>query len=546
MPLKLSQSFSFFGGGSSSSYDDKKADASTERGRPPSLRLQMEKEVYRPGDSIVATIEISNGISKGEPPRPDDGLSTFMVDSMSFEIKGIEKRDTQWFATQKPLPGSKEKRGENVFLDCTTSSIVSKVIISKGGSKAYEVRAELPRFLPPSYRGTTIRYMYYVKTTICGRWLVLENGHSNAQSGNDLIQLEARQPLQIWGAQKTGGVKIEERISPKTTALVDVYWKEKDVDSEWVRAIETLDEFEEGYDSSRDEISSVSSFNPNKGRLDSALRTSLSLQSFGSRPYAEGLHSEAENSNLRSYPALPRLSVVTTTDDANRVSHQTILTFHISGIPPLSHQRKLSSSPFSKDDTRALLGPVEGVASEGFIRGRSYNIRIDDQVLLRFSPKSSDAAYYFGDTIGGVLTFLHEGAQRCLEVLITLETLETVAQQFVHPSRRSSPTITKVQSDHHAVVADLTETSFLFSIPMDGPMSFSTPYVSVQWALRFEFFTNPRSVDWRRYEHPLLIESREKGDWVLPITVHAPPPRTKAGSSKSEKPMSPGNLCVRT
>lgn len=111
MPLKLSQSFSFFGGGSSSSYDDKKADASTERGRPPSLRLQMDKEVYRPGDSIVATVEISNGISRGEPPRPDDGSFTFMMDSMSFEIKGIEKRDTQWFATQKPLPGSKEKRG---------------------------------------------------------------------------------------------------------------------------------------------------------------------------------------------------------------------------------------------------------------------------------------------------------------------------------------------------------------------------------------------------------------------------------------------------
>lgn len=88
--------------------------------------------------------------------------------------------------------------------------------------------------------------------------------------------------------------------------------------SSWqVRANETLDEFEEGYDSSKDEISSVSSYNPNKGRLDLALRTSLSLQSFGSRAYAEGLRSEAENSNLRSYSTLPRLSVVTSTDDAN-------------------------------------------------------------------------------------------------------------------------------------------------------------------------------------------------------------------------------------
>lgn len=37
--------------------------------------------------------------------------------------------------------------------------------------------------------------------------------------------------------------------------------------------------------------------------------------------------------------------------------------------------------------------------AEGFIRGRSYNIRIDDQVLLRFSPKNSDSTYYFGDMV---------------------------------------------------------------------------------------------------------------------------------------------------
>ena len=65
----------------------------------------------------------------------------------------------------------------------------------------------------------------------------------------------------------------------------------------------------------------------------------------------------------------------------------------------------------------------------------------------------------------------------------------------------------QVQSDYHAVVADLTETSFLFSIPVDGPMSFSTPKVSVQWALRFEFFTNPRNVDWRRFLHSLKLSS---------------------------------------
>lgn len=56
----------------------------------------------------------------------------------------------------------------------------------------------------------------------------------------------------------------------------------------------------------------------------------------------------------------------------------------------------------------------------------------------------------------------------------------------------------QIQSDHHEVVADLVQTSFQFSVPMDGPMSFSTRHVSVQWVLRFEFFTTPKNVDWTR------------------------------------------------
>lgn len=59
----------------------------------------------------------------------------------------------------------------------------------------------------------------------------------------------------------------------------------------------------------------------------------------------------------------------------------------------------------------------------------------------------------------------------------------------------------QVHSDHHEVVADLVQTSFLFSIPMDGPMSFSTRHVSVQWSLRFEFFTTPKNIDWTRYAY---------------------------------------------
>lgn len=46
-----------------------------------------------------------------------------------------------------------------------------------------------------------------------------------------------------------------------------------------------------------------------------------------------------------------------------------------------------------------LICGIHFFAAEGLIRGRSYNIRLDDQVLLRFSPKNSDSTYYFSDMV---------------------------------------------------------------------------------------------------------------------------------------------------
>lgn len=66
----------------------------------PSLKLEADKKVYRPGDPVTITIEIRN------PP----GECSLLVDRLSFEAKGIEKLDTQWFSTHKPLPDSNQKR----------------------------------------------------------------------------------------------------------------------------------------------------------------------------------------------------------------------------------------------------------------------------------------------------------------------------------------------------------------------------------------------------------------------------------------------------
>lgn len=54
---------------------------------------------------------------------------------------------------------------------------------------AVMVRTILPSTIPPSYRGATIRYLYYVRSILSGQYLMMENGHFREESIRDLDEL---------------------------------------------------------------------------------------------------------------------------------------------------------------------------------------------------------------------------------------------------------------------------------------------------------------------------------------------------------------------
>lgn len=102
----LSSRFSFLGIGSSNEANDSLG--VSRRNLKPSLSVQTDKDVYRPGDSIFVTIEV--GYS---PVRDHESGATpsILIEKLSFEVKGVEQLDLHWFSTQKPSPGSKGRRG---------------------------------------------------------------------------------------------------------------------------------------------------------------------------------------------------------------------------------------------------------------------------------------------------------------------------------------------------------------------------------------------------------------------------------------------------
>lgn len=96
--------FSIFGGGDPKPGPKSQLPA-------PSLNLRTDREVYHPGDPVIATVEISCPGIVDHPVLRNGGACSLLIKRLGFEIKGIEKLDPQWFATQKPSPDSKQRRG---------------------------------------------------------------------------------------------------------------------------------------------------------------------------------------------------------------------------------------------------------------------------------------------------------------------------------------------------------------------------------------------------------------------------------------------------
>lgn len=51
------------------------------------------------------------------------------------------------------------------------------------------VRAILPEILPPSYKGATLRYHYFIKSTLSGRFMASENSQFYEDPTKDFIEV---------------------------------------------------------------------------------------------------------------------------------------------------------------------------------------------------------------------------------------------------------------------------------------------------------------------------------------------------------------------
>ena len=85
--------------------------------QPPSVRVSTDKLAYRPGDTLIATIEVFLD-DKHSSTTSDPVTESILLENLIIEIKGIEKVDPQWLLTPDSARSSKKRRGMYVYCDC--------------------------------------------------------------------------------------------------------------------------------------------------------------------------------------------------------------------------------------------------------------------------------------------------------------------------------------------------------------------------------------------------------------------------------------------
>ena len=116
------------------------------------------------------------------------------------------------------------------------------------------------------------------------------------------------------------------------------------------------------------------------------------------------------------------------------------------------------------------------------------------------------------------------------QVLVTLETEEVIAPKHTAAASAASAaevhgTIRKVHDECAEVTAHLAESHFLFSVPPDAEVSFSTPLVAVRWLLRLELVVLPTLAlagDSTPPQPPSPASSPQRMHWVMPLIVRPP------------------------
>eukprot|EP00898_Chlorokybus_atmophyticus_P000634 jgi/Chlat1/1571/Chrsp123S00081 len=471
----------------------------------PFLRISatVDRLHYRPGDTVVCIVEVSLAIPQSAPASV--AKFSAVLQELTVQATATEKVDPTWITLPTSSAQGGKTKGERLIFSSTAMKLLEHEAIKAHQVRRFACRVTLPDALPPSYLGTAVRYSYVIT--------------AHAQGPAGISPLVVRVPLRVWVPSSAAAYSLAHSTAPLPSSspgtelqqgqgpvvefnvgnnlpAVRVRWKELPVSEQEARAHQS------GAAQSLEHETPISDGNSGPSSEDEPDAV-LKLKRINVRSSYDGdpiYHSPPTVAKLAAMGILPGMGSVP------------------EGSPTKLHW---------KDEDEAQASPL------ATIWGRTFNIRLGEHPLVRFSLSNPSAVYLLGDTVSGILDFScsRKGAVvQCQQVTVTLETEEIIAPEHLHRSIQSG-SIRKVHTEFQELCTDTLITNFIFTVPIDATAAFTSSLASFRWLLCFEFVALQQPPDEPEVRGLFGVRAAvkpkpqlERLHWSMPIAVLSPPP----------------------
>eukprot|EP00959_Pyramimonas_sp_CCMP1952_P122565 2562354-Pyramimonas_sp.AAC.1 len=406
-----------------------------------SLCTELSHPSFWPGQTLGATINLEFPQAGKESTSPTQSVRLL---SLVAQCVGFERQDSLWIRRSQTAPGgdaagtsASMSRGERVVFKSATANLLGACTLPPGARRWFDIQAALPAVLPPSHRGTAVRWRYTLVIT------ATIDTSSEGSKGETSKEITVRKPFRVWPTN-VGGLHTGPQVTFHSSDL------EFDAHIRWREVVPTplaLPNTPQDGNTPAWTLGILSSPGAASSAATPVGRAGVPdgwdhAGSGGTFLTADEVHGNSLGlpPEVAPLPLEDREPLTEAPRSVNNIEGE-----HGNGqASERSDTAAISEAvPGSKSSKQQCLEPASSLSSErptplllgGFTTGRTYNMSIGNDPLVRFTPKESSGEYALGGTVAGTLTFHHsvdgEKIWQCAQVLVTLETEEVIPPQHV-------------------------------------------------------------------------------------------------------------------
>ncbi|KAL4457739.1 hypothetical protein ABPG75_012604 [Micractinium tetrahymenae] len=172
--------------------------------------LTLAAAAARPGETVTALLQVSCS-------QPE----ALELQEVEIEFTGVERVDTSWVLPtyrRATPPINADKRKVQRYVVQSRLQAATQGTFSDLSLRRFVIRFTLPGWLPPTFRGTAVRYIYYLQAVVKYR-SAADSGDTGAfaAAASQPGSAASRVPLHLWPAKQQ---QLESATLERTPSLL--------------------------------------------------------------------------------------------------------------------------------------------------------------------------------------------------------------------------------------------------------------------------------------------------------------------------------------